>query len=59
MKITMLPGMDEITRGRPVKEPSTAERMVSNAHDAKVHATDRWVRRGERADIEGTRREAA
>lgn len=54
MKISMLDGpeMGGILRGTPgreraakePKEPSTSERMVSNAHDAKVHATDRWVR---------------
>lgn len=26
------------------KEPSVADRTVTRAHDAKVHATDSWVR---------------
>jgi hypothetical protein len=48
VKITLLKGMDDggILQGTPksLKEPSTEDRMVSRAHDAKVDATDRWVR---------------
>lgn len=40
------PEMGGITRGVPqkLKEPTTQDRMVSRAHDAKVDATDKWVR---------------
>lgn len=46
MKIRLLEGMDEITRGVPkkLKEPTHADRAVENAHHAKVSATDSWVR---------------
>lgn len=46
MKISLLEGMGQITQGEPkkLKVPSTQDRMVSRAHDAKVDATDRWVR---------------
>lgn len=46
MKISMLPDMDGIARGVPKaeKEPSPAQKSVARAHDAKVSATDSWVR---------------
>ena len=50
MKITLLDEKDMggITEGTPKrvrapKEPSTPERMVARAHDAKVNATDDWA----------------
>lgn len=43
MKITMLGGEDQITEGRPKKEPSHAERTVARAHESKVRATGDWV----------------